>query len=85
MKIGGNYRVRDIGAHQWRAQAKSMAVAQEQLYAQLRQLLSDVPDATRDELEACKSAGLKLDALTRLARALRQRVERTKREMAFLF
>lgn len=76
MKIGGKYRARDIGKHQWEKQAAALGWGAEEIVAELRRILDALPDASAGVLAECEAAGLKNDLLQRLHSALVDRAER---------
>jgi serine/threonine-protein kinase HipA len=46
MKIGGEYRLRQIGIRQWRKLANEVRVDEDELIQQLRTLAEEIPDHT---------------------------------------
>jgi len=73
MKIGGKYRVRDIGAHQWSKSLRELRVDVDAVLVRIRTMAEALPDLAADELRRCKRAGLVHPVLGRLAHELRKR------------
>jgi serine/threonine-protein kinase HipA len=75
MKIGGEYRVRDIGTAEWRKLAKELRLDADDLIERIRVMARDVAprfSAVRDRM---RDEGLDHEILDRLAKALAKRAK----------
>jgi serine/threonine-protein kinase HipA len=66
MKIGGEYRLRDIGLRQWRKLAAEMRLDESRLIARLAEMVEQIPDAVADIREATRRDGLDQPVVERL-------------------
>jgi hypothetical protein len=73
MKIGGKYRVRDIGSHQWSKSLRELRVDVDAVLFRIRTMTEALPDLATDELRRCRRAGLVHPVLGRLVQELRKR------------
>jgi serine/threonine-protein kinase HipA len=73
MKIGSNYRIRDIGLHQWRNLAKDVRVSEEQYVSRLRTLAAELPAHISVIEEQTRTEGLLHPLIPKLAEKLRER------------
>jgi serine/threonine-protein kinase HipA len=76
MKIGGEYRFRDIGARQWRKLATELRLDADRLMARIGDLAGALPDALADICRTAKADGIDRPLVERLARRLRERAQR---------
>jgi serine/threonine-protein kinase HipA len=76
MKVGGKYRMRDIGPHQWGKFAIEARLDEHVVKEHLQRILRVVPDLCSDLLKRARSEGLTHPVVGQLAAAL---VERAKR------
>jgi serine/threonine-protein kinase HipA len=77
MKIGGEYRMRDIGPRQWRKQAKDLRLDAEVLMPRIRDLARKIPDALADICRAAKADGLDHPLIERLSRMITERAQQS--------
>lgn len=70
MKIGGTYRIRDIGAAHWRRLARDLRLDPQAVLTRVRELARDLPEHTTDVCEDCRASGLTHDIIDRLEGAL---------------
>lgn len=75
MKIGGEYRVRDVGLRQWRKLAQEVRVDEGRLIDRLAAMAEQIPDAVADVRASMRRDGLAPPVVARLEAAL---VERAK-------
>ena len=75
MKIGGEYRIRDIGPRQWRKLAKDLRLDADVLMTRIRELARALPDALADVCRAAEADGLDHPLVARLAGKLRERAQ----------
>lgn len=73
MKIGGKYRVHEIGSHAWSKLADELRIDKEALFGRLRGMSTELPDRTSDVLRKAKSSGLKHRVLDELADKIQER------------
>ncbi len=76
MKVGGAYRLRDVGPHQWRKLAADLRVNPDALLQRIRELAVMLPDHLADIRQAAEMEGLDHPLMTRLADALLDRAQR---------
>lgn len=75
MKIGGEYRLRDIGLRQWRRLAQETRIDEGRLIDRLAQMAGRLPDAIRDLCKRARADGLDQPVVERLELRLIQRAE----------
>lgn len=73
MKIGDEYRLRDIGNSKWRKLAAETRVDAESLIGRARAMATELPDRLSDEVRRMHDAGLSHPAIDTLAGALAKR------------
>lgn len=73
MKIGPDYRLRDIGAREWRRLAKSVRVEPDALLQRIADLAARLPDEAASLRERLGAEGLEHDVIARLADRLAAR------------
>ena len=73
MKVGGTYRLRDVGPHQWRKLAADLRLNQDALLERIRALAVMLPDHLADIRQAAETEGLDHPLMTRLSDALSNR------------
>jgi serine/threonine-protein kinase HipA len=73
MKLGGTYRLRDIGIHQWRKLAAELRVNKEQLISRVQDLAAAMPTQISLVEEQTKTGGLLHPLISRLSEKLRER------------
>jgi serine/threonine-protein kinase HipA len=76
MKIGGNYRLREIGLHQWGKLASEVKLTADHVEGVVRRMATALPDLAVDVLRRSRGEGLDHRALDLLAGALRERAQR---------
>lgn len=77
MKIGGAYRMRDIGARQWREQAKDLRLDADVLIPRIRDFARRIPDALTDVCRAAEADGLDHPLVERLSGMIIERAQRS--------
>lgn len=82
MKIGGNYRVRDIGLHQWEKLAVDVRINPGQLTSRLRAMCEALPDHVSAVRATVLEKGLKHPLIERLAKDLHSRAKDARRILA---
>lgn len=82
MKIGGQYRLRDIGLRQWRKLAEDLRVDPEAIVGRARALAERAPDHIADICGRAKADGLGHPLMERLANSVSARAERCARALA---
>jgi hypothetical protein len=75
MKLGGHYRLRDIGTRELRKLATGTRQDPDAVIERARALCARVPDIARDVHAACSGDGLTHPILKRLMRALGERAK----------
>lgn len=75
MKIGGEYRVRDIGPRQWRKLASDLRLDPDETIERVRGLASRVPEGAATIRDRFKNEGLRHKIIDRLGDALASRAE----------
>lgn len=73
MKIGGTYRLREIGLHQWRKLAGQLKLSEEEVVEGVARLAAALPDLAIDCLRSCNEQELGHPLLNRLADAVCRR------------
>jgi serine/threonine-protein kinase HipA len=73
MKLGGTYRVRDIGIRQWEKLAAENHVDAERLLTRLRSMVAALPDNVSSVRDAALAHGLHHPLIANLANALHSR------------
>lgn len=77
MKIGGEYRVRDIGARQWRKLAKDLRLDADVLMPRIRDFARKIPDTLADICRAADADGLDHPLVERLSVMIIERAQRS--------
>ena len=77
MKIGGEYRMRDIGPSQWRKQAKDLRLDADVLMPRILDLARKIPDALTDVRRAAEVDGLDHPLIDRLFGMIIERAQRS--------
>jgi serine/threonine-protein kinase HipA len=75
MKIGGKYRLREIGPHQWAKLAAELKHAPERVVDRARQMAGAVPELSANVLNRTQREGLAHPILPRLAAAVSRRAK----------
>lgn len=75
MKIGGQYRLREIGIRQWRKLAQDVRIDGDALIARLRTQAERLPDDARAAQEQAQDAGLVRPVIDKLIAALTARAK----------
>jgi serine/threonine-protein kinase HipA len=73
MDVGGKYRLRNIGAKQWRKLARDLDRDADEVLAGVTGLARALPDHAADSLRQCREDGLHHSVLKRLLAAIRER------------
>jgi serine/threonine-protein kinase HipA len=81
MKIGGEYRVRDIGARQWRRLASDVRLDPDETIARVRRLASLIPERASAIKDRVKEEGLRHPIVDRLGDALAARAQECRRTL----
>jgi serine/threonine-protein kinase HipA len=79
MKIGNQYRLRDIGFAQWRKLAADIRVDEDALIDRIRAMAAELPDRLADEIRKLRDAGLCHAVIGTLANMLSKRAFRVAR------
>jgi len=77
MKIGGEYRMRDIGPRQWRKLATDLRMDADALVQRIHEFARSLPDALSDIGTKAKADGLDHPLIERLSAALTERAKRS--------
>ncbi len=75
MKIGGEYRLRDVGIRQWRKLADEVRIDEGRLIDRLILMAKQIPDAISDICAAVRHAGLDQPVVGRLEARLVERAD----------
>jgi serine/threonine-protein kinase HipA len=75
MKVGGEYRLRDVGLRQWRKLAQEIRIDEGRLIDRLAAMAEQVPDAIADIRAAMRRDGLDQPVIERLEVELAQRAK----------
>jgi serine/threonine-protein kinase HipA len=67
MKIGGKYRIREIGPREWRKLAVELGLDPQHVLSAVRSLAERIPDLSRSLLASVRKQGLPHKVLARLA------------------
>jgi len=73
MKVGGKYKLRDIGLNQWEAQAREIRFDGDELIAALRAMAKQLPDEVITVCARAREEGLDRPIIERLAAVLTER------------
>jgi serine/threonine-protein kinase HipA len=73
MKIGGEYRLRDVGPQQWRKLASELRLDADLLLQRVRELALRLPDSLSEVRKAAEDAGLDHPLIARLADKIAER------------
>jgi serine/threonine-protein kinase HipA len=73
MKIGGEYKLRDVGLRQWRKLAKEAHIDEGRLIDRLTAMAERIPDAVADTRRAMRRDGLDQPVVERLESVLIER------------
>jgi serine/threonine-protein kinase HipA len=76
MKIGDEYRLRDIGFSEWRKLAADVRVDGDALVGRARAMAAELPDSLADEVRKLRDAGLVHPVIAILADVLSKRAAR---------
>ena len=80
MKIGGTYRLHDIGLPEWRDLATQVRWDGDALVDRVRAMAAELPDRLTDEVRKMDEAGCSHPLIDRLARVLVARVGQVARQ-----
>lgn len=73
MKIGGKYRLRDIGVHEWSKLATQLGLDRDVIIDTARNAAQALPDLVTDIVKAASREGWRVRLVERLADAVRRR------------
>jgi serine/threonine-protein kinase HipA len=76
MKIGGKYRLRDIGEHQWSKLAKDLRLDPAGVHEQVAAMARALPDHAMDVLRACERDGAATPLVAKLANRIARRAQK---------
>jgi serine/threonine-protein kinase HipA len=82
MKVGGQYRLRDIGLRQWQKLARETRLDEDGLIAALRAMARQLPDLVSTLSARAHEEGLDKPVIARLASALTARAEVCQKTLA---
>jgi serine/threonine-protein kinase HipA len=58
MKVGGTYRLREVGRKRWEKLARELAIAPDALVDRIREVMAAMPDVVSDVRARCRDEGL---------------------------
>ncbi len=76
MKIGGKYRVEEIGGHQWRKTAIDLDLEEERVLEMVREMAGRAPDAAEEAAREMKRGGIAAESAATLAAVIGERAKR---------
>ncbi|HVB79013.1 MAG TPA: type II toxin-antitoxin system HipA family toxin [Candidatus Binataceae bacterium] len=76
MRVGDQYRIRDIGLSQWRKLAADVRVDEDALIGRVHAMAAELPDRLADEVRNLRDAGLSHAVIATLANILPKRATR---------
>jgi serine/threonine-protein kinase HipA len=79
MKIGGEYRLRDIGYSEWRKQALELRMDSDELVIRARNMAAELPDYLSTEVNALQQSGLGHPIISTMTKTLTERALRITR------
>lgn len=79
MKIGGEYRLRDIGLQEWRKLAAEVGANPDALVETALDMARRLPECLATEIETARKAGLDHPIVERLSKALNERADKLMR------
>lgn len=79
MRVGDQYRIRDIGLSQWRKLAADVRVDEDALIGRVHAMAAELPDRLADEVRNLRDAGLSHTVVATLANILPKRATRIAR------
>ncbi len=82
MKVGGEYRLREIGMRQWRKLAAEIRVDADELLARLRAMAGRLPDEVSVARARAQREGLKKPFIARWAKELTKRAQACQKALA---
>lgn len=82
MKIGGSYRMHEIGEEHWRKTARALGLKEDVVRGRLARLLAGMADAISDVSAQARRDGLTHSSIARLATLLNQNTKRCLRLLA---
>lgn len=83
MKIGPDYRLRDIGQREWRQLAENNRLDPDRLIERIRDLAARLPDESSNVRERLRSEGLQHDVIDRLSDRLAKRAAECREIMEY--
>jgi serine/threonine-protein kinase HipA len=79
MKIGGEYRLRDIGLKEWRKLAAEVGANADALVETVLEMARQLPERLATEIEIARKAGLVHPIIGKMSQMLNERAERLRR------
>jgi serine/threonine-protein kinase HipA len=76
MKIGGKYRVRDIGGAEWRKLAADLRLPEDDVLARVQRIVTEAPDLAKTVRARLRKAGLRHAILASLSDRIAARAHR---------
>jgi serine/threonine-protein kinase HipA len=73
MKIGGKYRPREIGSHEWRKLAGTLRLDPDETVQRVRRIAEELPDLSSALVKRLRADGLGHELLDRLGETIRSR------------
>jgi serine/threonine-protein kinase HipA len=73
MKIGGKYRLRDVGAYEWGKLAGELGLSDEHVLGRVRRLANEIPDHATSLSRRCRGEGLNATIIARIEGAIVER------------
>src|SRR5262249_55982354 len=81
MKIGGTYRLRQIGRRQWQKLAAGLRLDPDALISRISQMAESLPESAQEVRRRVETAGLSHPLIARLADALAIRATQCRRQL----
>lgn len=82
MKIGGRYRLHEIGVHAWNKLSTELGRDPDETRAMLQSMCDELPDRTNDVVKRAKAAGLTHPVLLTLKESIQRRAAELARVVA---
>jgi serine/threonine-protein kinase HipA len=82
MKIGGRYRLHEIGLREWRKLAMELRLEPDSVVSRARTMAERLPDVLSTEMSDAERSGLRHPVLSRLADALVERARECNRRLS---
>jgi len=80
MKVGGKYRIQEIGRHQWEKAGRELWFEKDYVLDRISSMLSRMPAAASEAVEECRSQGLKARMLSAISSQIKARCAALKKQ-----